>query len=57
MAGKAKSCYLSVADRATNKNIYTRIFFQMSDLNKFVKTDEFKEKYPPEKFQVIKEVY
>jgi|TARA_R110002126_G_scaffold109402_1_gene246333 hypothetical protein len=57
MAGKAKSCHLSVADRATNKNVFTRTFFQMSELNNFVKTDEFKAKYPLEQFQVIKEVY
>jgi|TARA_B110000503_G_C6778519_1_gene262320 hypothetical protein len=57
MAGKAKSCYLSVADKSTNKNVFRRVFFRMADLNDFVKTDEFKAKYPQEQFQVIKEVY
>lgn len=57
MAGKAKSCYLTVADKTTHKAAFRKIFFKMADLNEFVKTEEFKEKYPAELFNVIKEVY
>ena len=42
MAGKAKSCYLSVTQIDTRKTVLNRMFFKMADLNDFVKTDEFK---------------
>jgi hypothetical protein len=57
MAGKAKSCYLSVTQIDTRKTVLNRMFFKMADLNDFVKTDEFKTKYPPEQYQVTKEIY
>ena len=57
MAGKAKSCYLSVMDMTTRKTVLNRVFFKMADLNEFVKTDEFKEKYPADKFSYSKEIY
>ncbi len=57
MAGKAKSCYLTVADKTTHKAAFRKIFFKMADLNAYVKTEEFKEKYPPESYIVVKEVY
>ena len=57
MAGKAKSCYLSVTQIDTRKTVLNRMFFKMVDLNDFVKTDEFKSKYPPEQYQVTKEIY
>ena len=56
-AGKAKSCYLSVYDRGARKTVFHRVFFNMADLNAFVKTDEFIEKYPTEQFDIAKEVY
>jgi hypothetical protein len=58
MAGKAKSCYLTVAPKdAPLKSVLSRVFFNAKDLNDFVKTDEFKAKYPPELYQIIKETY
>jgi hypothetical protein len=58
MAGKAKSVYLTVAPKDTPlKTVLSRVFFNAKDLNEFIKTDEFKAKYPPELFQVIKETY
>jgi hypothetical protein len=58
MAGKAKSVYLTVAPKDTPlKTVLSRVFFNAKDLNEFIKTDEFKTKYPPELFQVIKETY
>lgn len=57
MAGKAKSCYLSVTDLTTRKVVFRKVFFKMADLNSYVKTDEFKEKYPAEQFYLDKEVY
>ena len=57
MAGVAKSCYLSVMDNEARKTVLSKVFFKMEDLNKFIKTDEFKEKYPKEKYTVYKEIY
>lgn len=57
MAGKAKSCYLTVADKATHKSVLNRVFLKMGDLNDFVKTEEFLEKYPADKFYIVKETY
>jgi hypothetical protein len=57
MAGKAKSCYLSVYDRGVRKTVLYKVFFNMADLNAFVKTEEFVAKYPIELFDISKEVY
>ena len=57
MAGKAKSCYLSVTDRETRKTVLNRMFFKMADLNDFIKTEDFKAKYPEERFHIVKEIY
>jgi hypothetical protein len=57
MAGKAKSCYLSVTDRDTKKTVLNKVFFKMADLHQFTATPEFKEKYPDTKFHLSKEIY
>lgn len=57
MAGKATSVYLTVADKKTHKSVLTKTFFKMADLNAFVGTEEFKEKYPADQFYIVKEVY
>ena len=57
MAGKAKSCYLTVADKKTHKAILSKVFLRMGDLNDFVKTEEFIEKYPSDQFYIVKETY
>ena len=57
MADKAKSCYLSVTNRETRKTVLNRMFFKMADLNDFIKTEDFKTKYPEEQFHIVKEIY
>jgi hypothetical protein len=57
MAGKAKSCYLSVMSRETRSTVLNRVFFKMEELNKFIKTEEFLAKYPTDKFIISKEIY
>ena len=57
MAGKAKSCYLTVSRRDNHKGMFTRMFMNAKDLNSFISTDEFKEKYPEAEFYLTKEVY
>jgi len=57
MAGKAKSCYLSVTNRETRKTVLNRMFFKMAELNDFIKKEEFKTSYPEELFHIVKEIY
>ena len=57
MAGKAKSCYLSVNDLKTHKAVFRKTFFDMKSLNEFVKQEEFVAKYPKDTFYLTKEVY
>jgi DUF2075 family protein len=55
--GKATSVYLTVSDKATHKTVLHKMFFNMTGLNQFVATDEFKEKYPTTEFYITKETY
>lgn len=57
MAGKATSVYLTVNDKVTHKAIFHKMFFNATELNKFIGTDEFKEKYDLAKVYLTKEVY
>jgi hypothetical protein len=56
MAGKAKSIYLTVTTLG-HKEVFHRMFFNAKDLNAYIKTDEFQEKYPTTEFKIIKETY
>ena len=56
MAGKAKSVYLTVTT-LDHKTIFHRMFFNAKDFNDYVKTDEFKTKYPETEFKIVKEIY
>ena len=57
MAGKAKSCYLSVYDNKSRKTVFTYTFLKMSDLNAYVSKEEFIAKYPKDEYTISKEVY
>lgn len=57
MAGKAKSCYLSITDNTTRKVVFTKMFFVAAELNKYIKSPEFLERYPADKFTLTKETY
>jgi hypothetical protein len=57
MAGKATSVYLTVSDKKTHKAALNKVFFKMADLNAFVNTEEFKEKYPADQYYIVKETY
>lgn len=57
MAGKATSTYLTVSDKKTHKTAFHKMFFNMTELNKFINNEEFKEKYPLTEFYITKEVY
>jgi hypothetical protein len=57
MAGTAKSVYLTISKKGSFKTEFTKVFFNAKDYNEYVKTDEFKAKWPKEEFDIIKEVY
>ena len=57
MAGKAKSVYLTINPKGTFKTVFQKVFFNAKDYNDYVKTDEFKAKWPAEEFTVVKETY
>ena len=57
MAGTAKSVYLTISKKGTFKTEFTKMFFNAKEYNDYVKTDEFKAKWPKEEYDVIKEIY
>ena len=57
MAGKAKSVYLTVTEKSKHTAVFRKVFFNASDYNAYVKTDEFKAQWPAEQYDIIKETY
>jgi hypothetical protein len=57
MAGKATSVYLTVSNKTTHKTAFHKVFFNMSGLNQFISTDEFKALWPDSEFYITKETY
>jgi hypothetical protein len=57
MAGKAKSIYLTVLPKGTHISVFKKMFFEAKSYNEYVKSPEFKEKYPLEEFDIVKETY
>ena len=57
MAGKAKSVYLTITEKGKHNAVFRKVFFNASDYNAYVKTDEFKGKWPAAEFDIIKETY
>jgi hypothetical protein len=57
MAGKAKSVYLTVTKKGETKTEFHKMFFDAKAYNDYVKSEEFKGKWPAEEFSIIKEVY
>jgi hypothetical protein len=57
MAGKAKSCYLTVTVKTTHKSVLSKVFFNAKDMNDYIKTPEFQAKYPPTEYLYVKETY
>ena len=57
MAGKAKSVYLTITAKGQLRAVFRKVFFNAGDYNAYVKTDEFKAKWPATEYDLIKEVY
>ena len=57
MAGKAKSVYLTITEKGKHNAVFRKVFFNASDYNAYVKTDEFKVKWAATEYDIIKETY
>ena len=57
MAGKAKSIYLTITLKGEYKAVFRKMFFDAKAYNDYIKTDEFKAKWPVEEFDIVKETY
>jgi hypothetical protein len=57
MGGKAKSIYLTVIPKGSHMSVFKKMFFDAKSYNEYVKAEEFKTKWPTDKFDIIKEVY
>ena len=57
MAGKAKSCYLTVTLKTTHKSVFHKVFFDAKSMNDYVKTPEFLARYPATEYNYVKETY
>jgi len=57
MAGKAKSVYLTINPKGEFKTVFHKMFFDAKAYNDYVKSDEFKAKWPKEEFDIVKETY
>lgn len=57
MAGKAKSVYLTINPKGTHKSVFSKMFFDAKAYNEYIKSDEFKAKYPETEYDFVKEIY
>ncbi len=57
MAGKAKSVYLTVTKKGSMKTEFHKVFFDAKAFNDYVKSEEFKAKWPAEEYDIVKETY
>jgi hypothetical protein len=57
MAGKATSIYLTVLPKGTHMSVFKKVFFEAKAYNEYIKSDEFKAKWPAEEFDIVKEIY
>ena len=57
MAGKAKSVYLTINPKGGFNTVFHKMFFDAKAYNEYVKTDEFKAKWPAAEFDIVKETY
>ena len=57
MSGKAKSIYLTINPKGQFKIVFHKVFFDAKAYNEYVKSDEFKARWPVEEYDIIKETY
>jgi len=59
MAGTAKSNYLTVTEVVNGRHVtvFTKMFFNAGDMNKYIKEEKIMEKYPSPQYIIYKECY
>lgn len=59
MAGTAKSNYLTVTEVIEGRHVtvFNKMFFNASDMNKYIKEENIVEKYPKPNYIIYKECY
>jgi hypothetical protein len=38
-------------------SVFKKVFFEAKSYNEYIKSDEFKQKYPADQFDIVKEIY
>ena len=57
MGGKAKSVHLTVMPKGQFTSVFRKTFFDAKSYNEYVKSEEFKAKWPVEQYDFVKETY
>jgi len=57
MAGKATSIYLTVLPKGSLSSCFRKVFFEAKAYNDYVKSEDFKTKFPADQFDIVKETY
>lgn len=57
MAGKATSIYLSIVPKGDFKAVFTKTFFDAKSYNEYIRSDEFKARWPETEYTLVKETY
>lgn len=58
MAGKAKSIYLTILPKGTSHlSVFKKVFLEAKSYNEYVKSAEFKAKWPADQYDIVKEIY
>ena len=57
MGGKAKSVHLTVMPKGEFTSVFRKTFFDAKAYNDYVKSEEFRAKWPAEQYDFIKETY
>jgi hypothetical protein len=57
MGGKAKSIYLTILPKGQHMSVFKKVFFDAKAYNEYIKSDDFKTKWPSTEFDIVKEIY
>ena len=57
MGGKAKSVHLTVMPKGEFRSVFRKTFFDAKAYNDYVKSEEFRAKWPADRYDLVKETY
>jgi hypothetical protein len=57
MSGKAKSIYLTITLKGEITSVFRKTFFDAKAYNEYVKSEEFRAKWPADQYNFVKETY